>query len=160
MFFHAICKALWNGFVFKRCYTNKLALTCFALCLAKFSTSLCNINRLYKILWAEIIAAIKADLGSRNTNICVVNRKDLQIISATWIKYLGINLFPSLCSALQRTLKQLATSFNPLKLSKHRAITLLTVGNVGQCALSWFFNYWSWPSVDHEHLRRVSGPTR
>ena len=89
----------------------------------------CNINRLYKILWVEIIAAIKAGLGSRNTNIRVVNRKDLQIISATWrIKWLGVNLLPCLCSALQRTLKQSGTRFHPLKLSEHRAITPLTVG--------------------------------
>lgn len=65
-----------------------------------------------------------------------------------------MNLLPSLCSALQRTLKQLVTRFNPLKLSEHRAITLLTVGNVDQCALSWFFNYWSRPKIDHKHVRR------
>ena len=104
---------------------------------AKFFTSPCNINRLYKILWAEIIAAIKANPDRRNTNICVVNRKDLQMISATWrIKLLGVNLLPSLCSALQRTLKQLGTRFYPLKLSERREITLHTVGNVGQLYLA------------------------
>ncbi len=124
--------------------------------LAKFSTSPCNINRLYKILWAKIIAAIKADLGSRNTNIHVVNRKDLQILSARRrIKQLGVNLLPSLCSALWRTLKQSVTRFNPPELSEHRAITLITAGNAGQCALSWYFNYRSRPKIDHG--RRASG---
>lgn len=126
------------------------------LCLAKSSTIPCNINRLYEILWAEIIAAIKADPGSRDTNIRVVNRKDLQIISATWrIKELGVNLLLPFCSALQRTLKQLVPRFNPLKLSDHRALTLFTVGISGQCVLSWCFNYWSRPKIDD--VRRESG---
>lgn len=40
--------------------------------LAKSSASLGNINRVYKRLWAEIIAAIKADLGSGNTKTSVL----------------------------------------------------------------------------------------
>lgn len=59
-----------------------------------------------------------------------------------------MNLLPPLCSALQRTLKQSATLFNPAKLSEQGAITSLTARSVCQCALSQVLNYRSRPKID------------